>query len=540
MGQGLNANNFRRQMLENGYFYEQLPPCFTTRSFVARAEEILEAVKRKKYATAPTVISMYKSDGTRRIISIPNPWSFASAVHVFASNWAVCRQFAKSSNSQSKITFIVAYEDLSGEMVEREYINSERQRDRVGVVSHFLRGLREKVIASLGRPYKLSLDLATFYDSIYTHSLAWAVCGKEEAKRWHSLVENGEGKEHPGLKPKYYDQADALDCAVRRMKGNETNGVVTGPFLSRIFSEMLLCGIDRELRNCRGLVFKRFVDDYSFYFHSEAEAERGLTRIERVLHEYGLRLNTAKTTIERYPFDVADDLRNRFRLAYGTEGVYGLLNEASRADLDGSKGAFKYALKMLRWKADPEKEGPMDIPILMNIGVSRPSCSIFALQYLKRRKAALDVEQIGLTLNGMIDKAIVDGLEQEALNALYYCRELGVRIASCNIAGIIEGGNDLCRLIALDFVVNCGDLIDYAEGGMVEVDLAIAKLSQLLENESTDGSHWLLLYESLNYGLLDVSLGEGATAEPMRQLALLGVSFYDGFTDPDFSWACER
>lgn len=539
MKKRLNANNFKRQMLENGYLYEQLPPCFTTQTFSEKADEIFEAVKGKKYVTTPTTISMHKNDGTRRIVSVPNPLSFASAVHVFSSNWTICRKFTESSNSQSDITFILEYEDSAGRKIEREFINSERQRDHLGVVSHFLHSLRERIIVSLGRPYKLSLDIATFYDSIYTHSLAWSMCGKEPAKRWHSLVVNKEDKKHPELKPKYYDQADKLDCATRRMKGNETNGIVTGPFLSRVFSEMLLCGIDNILRERAGFVFKRYVDDYSFYFHSEAEAERGLANIESVLHEFGLNLNPVKTRIERYPFDIADDLHKRLKMAYESEGVYGLLSDASRADVEGSKGAFKYALKMLQRKADPRKEDPIDIPILMNIGISRPSCSILALLYLKRRRATLDINQVGTTLNGMIARAVEDGLGQEALNALYYCRELKVHLTSCNIVEVLKKGNDLCRLIALDYVHNCSELIDYQAGGAGDIGLAEVELLQLLRGETTDGQHWLLIYESLNYGFLNISLGEGVTAEPMRHLALLGVSFYEGFADPDFEWATE-
>lgn len=539
MKKKLNANNFKRQMLESGYLYEQLPPCFTTQTFSRKADEIFEVVTGKKYVTTPTTISMHKNDGTRRIVSVPNPLSFASAVHVFSSNWTICHKFAESSNSQSDITFILEYEDSAGRKIEREFINSERQRDHLGVISHFLHSLRERIIVSLGHPYKLSLDIATFYDSIYIHSLAWSMCGKEPAKRWHSLVVNKEDRKHPELKPKYYDQADKLDCAIRRMKGNETNGIVTGPFPSRIFSEMLLCGIDSILRERAGFVFKRYVDDYSFYFHSEAEAERGLANIESVLHEFGLNLNPVKTKIERYPFDIADDLHQRLKMAYESEGVYGLLSEASRADVEGSKGAFKYALKMLQRKADSKKEDPIDIPILMNIGISRPSCSILALLYLKRRRATLDINQVGATLNGMIAGAVEDGLGQEALNALFYCRELKVHLTSCNIVEVLKKGDDLCRLIALDYVHNRSELIDYQAGGAGDIGLAEAELSQWLSGETTDGQHWLLIYESLNYGFLNISLGEGMTAEPMRHLALLGVSFYEGFADPNFEWATE-
>lgn len=51
MKKKLNANNFKRQMLENGYLYEQLPPCFTTQIFAEKVDEVFEVVKGKKYVT---------------------------------------------------------------------------------------------------------------------------------------------------------------------------------------------------------------------------------------------------------------------------------------------------------------------------------------------------------------------------------------------------------------------------------------------------------------------------------------------------------
>lgn len=540
MNKNLNDKSFKRQMLEDGYFYEQLPPCFTTRCLAKKAEEVFGAVRGKKPVTAPVLVSMHKGDGTRRIISIPNPWSFARAVHVFGSNWTKCRQFAISENSQSKITFMHEYKDATGDKAVSEFINSESKRDRLGAISSFVRNLKERIIVSLGRPYKLSIDIAAFYDSIYTHSLAWSICGKDRAKWWYSVIANKEEGKYPGQEPKGYAQADAFDSAIRLMKSNETNGIVTGPFLSRIFSEMLLCGIDQILRKDAKYVFRRYVDDYSFYFHSESEAERGKLHAERIMHEFGLRLNASKTKIQRYPFDTSDGLLKRFNAAYESEGVYGLLNEASIVDQDGAKGAFKYALKMLNRKTDPEKQGEIDIPMLMNIGVSRPNCSILALRQIKKRESTLNVGQIALTLNGMIVEAVANGLDQEAINALYYCRELGIRVNAESAIQILQSGNDLCRIIMLDYIKNRRELLNCSEEDMGAIGRASFELSNALNGESVDGPHWLLIYESLNYGLLDISLGGGVTADLMRFLAELEVSFYDGFSTPDFTWATGR
>lgn len=537
----LSVDDFIKQMFRFGFFYEQIPPCFTSESFASKHESVLALLGKRKPVTMPLTISIHKTEESRREISIPNPMSFASTVHCFSSNWAKCKQFAESPNSHSPITFILSYSDPEKEPIEFELINSENHRTHLNAKSDFVNNLKERVLASLGLPYKLYIDIASFYDSIYTHSITWSLCGKNEAKCWHAIIENGQKKERRSEEPENYSLSDQLDKAIRRQKGNETNGITTGPYTSRIFSEMLLCGIDKLFRDGgtfsqRRYRFRRYVDDYSFYFHSEQEAKQGALEIEKTLREFGLRINPSKVRIQRYPFDILTNLRERLNGAYERDGVFGLLNEAALLSADGEKGAYKYALKLLRSKGQKPSDD-LDLALLINIGVSRPNCALLALDYIRRNQKSYDEKQLASALSSLINDALKEGLEQEAINSLYYSVQLDVNIDGTCIEKSIMYGNDLCRIIALDLLVHRPGKINYEKASHASLMEAAKSLQSSLSDVSTDGPRWMLLYECLNHELLEVDLGNGTTSDLFRGLAQKEISFYKGLSEPNFCWA---
>lgn len=144
-----------------------------------------------------------------------------------------------------------------------------------------------------------TLDVASCFYHIYTHSITWAVKGKEYAKA-----------NLRGFFPNVFESA--FDNLMQIMNYKETNGILVGPEVSRIFAEIIFQRIDlnvlEKLKNEKRLSLhkdfeiKRYVDDH-FVFASEVKT---LDIIETVykeeLEKYKLYLNTKKIeTIER-PF----------------------------------------------------------------------------------------------------------------------------------------------------------------------------------------------------------------------------------------------
>ena len=78
----------------------------------------------------------------------------------------------------------------------------------------------------------LTLDVSKCFDSIYTHSLSWAVKDKQFTKNNLEVSSTF---------------AQEFDSVIRHGNHNETNGIPIGPEVSRIFSEVLFQEIDRQV-----------------------------------------------------------------------------------------------------------------------------------------------------------------------------------------------------------------------------------------------------------------------------------------------------
>ena len=79
--------------------------------------------------------------------------------------------------------------------------------------------------------YFRSLDVSKCFNSIYTHTLYWAVADIETAKNNTSAA---------GF-------ANEFDRLMQSMNYNETNGICIGPEVSRIFAELIFSEIDKRI-----------------------------------------------------------------------------------------------------------------------------------------------------------------------------------------------------------------------------------------------------------------------------------------------------
>ena len=78
----------------------------------------------------------------------------------------------------------------------------------------------------------VKFDISRCFNSIYTHSVTWALLNKEIVK------------ERLDKKTTFGHKFDEL---MQRMNYNETNGIVIGPEFSRIFAEIILQRVDKEV-----------------------------------------------------------------------------------------------------------------------------------------------------------------------------------------------------------------------------------------------------------------------------------------------------
>lgn len=137
--------------------------------------------------------------------------------------------------------------------------------------------------------YLSKLDVSHCFDSIYTHSIAWAVFQKDYAK--NNLAKTKD------------TFAFKFDQLMQRTNYNETNGILIGPELSRIFAEIIMQAIDNDIfkeLDCKGLSLGndyqiyRYVDDYFVFHNGETVFESIKSTIQIKLKSYKLSLNSHK------------------------------------------------------------------------------------------------------------------------------------------------------------------------------------------------------------------------------------------------------
>lgn len=157
-------------------------------------------------------------------------------------------------------------------------------------------GSREFVNLEKRFHHLISFDVAKCFSSIYTHSIAWAVKDKEFSK------------EHKDT----YSFESEFDKLMQNANYNETNGIVIGPEVSRIFAEVILQRVERDsinkIKEKFGLVhdidysIRRYVDDYFVFSKEKEHAENVFSILVSDLESYKLYINASKTEYMDVPF----------------------------------------------------------------------------------------------------------------------------------------------------------------------------------------------------------------------------------------------
>lgn len=256
-----------------GLFADKLPPVFTGESFYRYA-------RRKNPGFPKKDFGYIKYENTRninvpRLLAIPHPIAYYNLVEVIHDNWSEVKSHIAS---QTNIQF--------------HKVSKIHLRKRKGTKSLFKMNYKtyedesvQDVDLVIGKRYKVSADISNCYPSIYSHSIPWALMGKEEAKsksKDSSLWQN------------------KLDFYLRNTKNQETNGILIGPHTSNLIAELILITVDNNLHRAN-YKFTRHIDDYTCYAPTKEKAERFLIDLSQELKKFELTLNHKKSEISQLP-----------------------------------------------------------------------------------------------------------------------------------------------------------------------------------------------------------------------------------------------
>ncbi|MHB1698368.1 MAG: RNA-directed DNA polymerase [bacterium] len=147
---------------------------------------------------------------------------------------------------------------------------------------------QESLKLSLDYKYIIHSDITDCYGSIYTHSIAWAIHGKDKAKD-----------------ERHNDKliGNIIDKSIQEMRHGQTNGIPQGSVLMDFIAEMVLGYADSELTKKIKTIkiskyyILRYRDDYRIFVNSAVDADKILKCLTEVLIDLGLKLNGNKTKV---------------------------------------------------------------------------------------------------------------------------------------------------------------------------------------------------------------------------------------------------
>ncbi|MFL9691727.1 RNA-directed DNA polymerase [Aeromonas veronii] len=91
-----------------------------------------------------------------------------------------------------------------------------------------------------------------------------------------------------------------IDRILNQLSSGRSFGLPVGGQCSRVLAELLMTHIDQLLTNA-GIIWHRYVDDFTIIAKDQADAYRAISVLSNILADYGLSLNKTKTTLLNAP-----------------------------------------------------------------------------------------------------------------------------------------------------------------------------------------------------------------------------------------------
>ena len=407
-------------------------PAFSTENFTpAIADKLLENYARRRhgkemvYGYDQIEYRTTRFNLVTRLMHIPHPSPYARLCKCLSENWDQLSYVCENPNSR---------ENLAKHDKKRLIMGKFEDLEQISVMNYSkFPDARYKLQISTGKFYRVKADIASFYPSIYTHSIPWAVAGRDKAKV----------NSDPQL---WYNE---LDEAQRDVKRTETQGIPIGPATSHIISEFILSKVDDVLRN-DGYMFVRYVDDYECYCETRERAEKFVLKLEQELRNYLLGLNPKKMIIEELPLAYQDQwvviLRNNLpsKDKPSPRDIMSFLDFAVDLQKDYPEGSvLKYATRTL---ADSKKfnrnSADFFLKYLIALAVHRPSVLPILCQVAEENNvgSALDITPV-------LKQSIKFGRSDAICWSLYFMG-IGDQKVSDDLAEEIIGTAD-CMSIAM-------------------------------------------------------------------------------------------
>lgn len=424
-------------------------------------------------------MSRFVKNGDRRTIGIPDASAYVSIINFLKNNPMILSDIVEISTS-NKYSFSRIVDsnsvivDDDGKYENNDIILSVHDGDEAleeeKKRSVFIDNMLSKMRITMGACGILHIDISEFYGSIYTHIIPAIPLGIDGALE---AYDNGGDDDN-------YKLYNNLDVMIRGLNCKRTNGLLIGPYLSKVIAETILAKIDEELTN-KGLVFTRYADDYEFAIYEKNDMENVKAIVGSVFDRYFFRINNEKSFYEEYPFYVFSNFEQVIgeNVKENVE-IVEMLNEFLELEMRGEKGAIRYLLKAYQ---DKYKVKDVDIyyGYLINILCNDEKslalvCDILIREYEK--KNIVFSELVKDALNKKLSREINNKHEWEVIWIVYLFKYTDCAISSELFDKLWDSEFELLKVLMIH-----------------EFSIEETKLRDCFEKSNA----WILLYELAVY-----------------------------------------
>jgi hypothetical protein len=488
-----------KALLKKGFFPIQLPPAFNSILFadnLSLFEPTWNAQNPPK--TRAEKYSVARSSYYRRTTSILNPIGYYSISKAIDNHWQKIEVFyRRSSISLSKPKIVDELRSIE--------------------ISKFNELYEAKINRSSGFKYALITDIVSYFPSIYTHSIPWALHTKAVAKK--------------NTKPSDEYYGNLLDAKSMVLQDGQTMGIPIGPDTSHIISEILGTAIDKELHDLLGYwpAGFRYVDDYYLFFDTREEAERALATLTKIVGNYELQISAAKTKIlevkdlveESWKYSIKkltisasrraqrDDIHNYFQRIFALEKQF------------KDESIVKYALKQISSSIIKKSNWNIFESYLFKCGYGFPNTlqiivNIFSTY--KKYSYPLDNKALSRFCNNLIFEHAIPDHHGEVSWLLWLAKEMKIPLKREIIREIEKMSSNVCKLMTIDLY----------ESKIIKHSLKAETLRQYADSDNLLTENWLITYEAGKRKWLKNNDTSFISKDVFfNQLMKHGVSFYN-------------
>jgi hypothetical protein len=465
----ISADEVYEGLLGYGMFSEKLPPVFTSEDFFDYCK-LNNPTFKNKWCSYVQYASMRNINITREI-GIPVPMAYSLLCLRIKENWdKIQKHFSDCTEGQK----------LNVSRIHIRKMSHSKSLFKMNYENWKIDGSPESDLL-IESKYIVHADIAKCFQSIYSHSIPWALVGKSEAKSKKSD------------RKLWFNQ---LDHNIALCKNGETHGLLIGPHASNVLSEIILSVVDKEL--CKKWHYTRHIDDYTCYVDSMENAQLFLVDLKTELGKFDLLVNDKKTKIIELPTAMTKQWKRQLEhpQQFYRNGIFDY--KSARAYFDNAIEIFhnnnndaailNYAIKSLPFKNMSQQAKLLCIKTIFHLCLLYP----YLVQIVDKFAFArfkIDVSEIAKFSNTLFEQEMKVKNYDAVCFSLLFAIKYRFEIKSLSAQSAIDSDSCVYKLLAFVYFKKYG-----CES---EVLLLVSHANDLKNIDEDFERNWLFVYEIL-------------------------------------------